>query len=46
LTKDVESSLLNESHDRESTLKIFGVGPNAKSGDLLFYLADSIALSV
>ena len=44
LTKDVENSLTGA--DREQTLQIFGADPRAKTGDLLFYLADTIAITV
>lgn len=46
LTKDVENVLVKNGTEREQALSIIGAKPEAKTGDILFYVADSIAITV
>ena len=47
LNKDVETVLQKEDgNDRSEVLQILGANPSAKNGDILFYIADTIAITV
>lgn len=45
-TKDVENYLVEDGTERADILKLLKANPTAKTGDVLFYLADAFAITV